>query len=101
MVDIYADIKDHFETVVGVTVNRGKGAQGMKIGKKMFAMFGGGELILYFPASKVTEIIESGDGRPHVLTNGMTMKTQVIIPVELKDRWIEFATEAMRLFDRK
>lgn len=101
MADIYAEIKDHFDTVEGVMVNRGKGAQGMRIGKKMFAMFGGGELILYLPPSRVTEIIELGEGKPHVLTNGMTMKNQVIIPVELKDRWIGFATEAKHAFIRK
>jgi len=73
----------------------------MKIGKKMFAMFGGGALILYFPPDRVLEIIGSGEGKPHVLTNGMTMKTQVVIPVECTDRWIEFAEEARRLFKRK
>ena len=99
--DIYADIKDHFDRVDGVNVNRGKGAQGMKIGKKMFAMFGGGALILYFPPDRVREIIAAGAGEPHVLSNGMTMKTQVVIPVAHKDRWIEFAEEARRLFNKK
>ena len=100
MSDIYDEIKAHFDKVEGVTVNHGKGAQGMKIGKKMFAMFGGGNLILYFPPDRVLELIESGEGQPHVLTNGMTMKTQVVIPAENKDRWIEFAEEAQQLFNR-
>ena len=101
MSDVYDEIKAHFDAIDEVTVNHGKGAQGMKIGKKMFAMFGGGNLILYFPPDRVLEIIASGEGEPHVLTNGMTMKTQVVIPVGNKDKWIEFAEEAQRLFNRK
>ena len=101
MSDIYDEIKNHFDHVEEVTVNHGKGAQGMKIGKKMFAMFGGGALILYFPPDRVREIVESGEGKPHVLNNGITMKTQVVIPVENRSRWIDFAEEAQRLFNRK
>lgn len=101
MSDIYDEIKDYFDQVEGVTVNHGKGAQGMKKGAKMFAMFGGGALILYFPPDRVQEIIGSGEGEPQVLTNGMVMKTQVVIPPENKDRWIEFAEESFRLFNKK
>lgn len=39
MTDPYAHVKAHFEKVAGVTVNAGRGAQGLKVGKKMFAMF--------------------------------------------------------------
>ncbi len=42
MTDPYASVKAHFEKVAGVTVNAGRGAQGLKVGKKMFAMFSKG-----------------------------------------------------------
>ena len=34
MTDPYASVKAHFEDVEGVTVNAGRGAQGLKVGKK-------------------------------------------------------------------
>jgi hypothetical protein len=36
MDDPYAELKEHFAGSDDVTVNSGKGAQGMKLGKKMF-----------------------------------------------------------------
>ena len=46
MSDSYAFVKTHFERVAGVTVNDGRGAQGLKVGGKMFAMFFKGRLLL-------------------------------------------------------
>ena len=39
MDDPYAELKAHFAGADDVTINSGKGSQGMKLGKKMFAMF--------------------------------------------------------------
>jgi len=101
MTDIYAAVKAHFETVSNVTVNQGKGAQGMKAGKKMFAMFSKGDLVLYFPKERVQELIASGAGKPHTLTNGFVMEKQVLILAKNSDRWIEYCTEARALFEKK
>ncbi len=53
MTDPYASIKARFEEVVGVTVNAGRGAQGLKVGAKMFAMFTKGDLPLKMPAERM------------------------------------------------
>lgn len=39
MNDPYAELRAHFNQVVGVEVTSGRGAQGIKQGGKMFAMF--------------------------------------------------------------
>ncbi len=49
--DVYASVKAHFEDFDGVIVNQGRRAQGLKVGKKMFAMFYKGDLLLLFPPS--------------------------------------------------
>ena len=51
MPDPYVELKEHFADVDGVVVNAGRGAQGMKVGKKMFAMFYKGDLLLTLPAA--------------------------------------------------
>ena len=86
MTDIYAAVKAHFETVSNVTVNQGKGAQGMKAGKKMFAMFSKGDLVLYFPKERVQELIASGEGKPHTLTSGFVMEKQVLTSLKYRER---------------
>ena len=60
MKDVYADLKQSFSDVENVTVNDGKGAQGIKHAGKMFAMFYKGDLTLKFSPERVTELIESG-----------------------------------------
>jgi hypothetical protein len=38
MTAAYASVKAHFEKVNDVTVNAGRGAQGLEVGKKMVAL---------------------------------------------------------------
>lgn len=61
MSDPFDEVKNHFNTVEGVTVNSGKGAQGLKLGKKMFVMFFKGQLIVMLPPERISELIESGE----------------------------------------
>ena len=46
MSDPYISVKEHFSNVAGVTVNTGRGSQGIKLGKKMFVMFYKGQLLV-------------------------------------------------------
>jgi hypothetical protein len=38
-VDPYVEVKNHFAHTDDVVVNSGRGAQGLKLGKRMFAMW--------------------------------------------------------------
>jgi hypothetical protein len=62
MTDPYASVKAHFRAVAGVDVSEGRGAQGLKIGTKMFAMFFKGDLLLTLPPDRVQALISTGRG---------------------------------------
>ncbi len=92
--DPYAAVKAHFERVEGVTVNSGRGAQGMKVGTKMFAMFGKGDLLLKMPPERVAALVAAGRGLPYDPGNGKVMKNYVLIPAAKKRSWIKLCEEA-------
>ncbi|MEZ4503339.1 MAG: hypothetical protein R3C39_11995 [Dehalococcoidia bacterium] len=96
--DPYAEIKAHFATVDGVTVNEGRGAQGMKIGSKMFAMFYKGDLLLTMPPARVEALIEAGQGLPYDPGTGSAMKNRVLVPASMQASWIALAEEAAAAF---
>ncbi len=94
MTDPYASVKAHFEDVAGVTVNAGRGAQGLKVGKKMFAMFFKGDLLLKMPPARVEALVSSGKGLPYDPGTGKVMKNCVLIPAARKRSWIRLCEEA-------
>ena len=94
MTDPYAAVKAHFAQVAGVTVNAGRGAQGLKVGAKMFAMFSKGDLLLKLPPDRVTALIDAGRGLPYDPGTGKVMKNYVLIPVAKKRSWINLCEEA-------
>ena len=94
--DPYAEVKAHFANVEGVVVNEGRGAQGMKVGGKMFAMFYKGELLLKFPPKRAAELIASGSALPHDPGTGKPMKDRVLIPASQKEHWITLCEESSR-----
>ena len=94
MIDPYAEVKAHFSIVEGVTVNTGRGAQGLKFGKKMFVMFHKGQLLVQFPPNRVSQLIESGQGLAHDPGTGKPMKNRVIIPHSRKETWIDLCEES-------
>jgi hypothetical protein len=49
MTDIYEEIKTHFSTDKDVTVLSGRGAQGIKLDKKLIVMFMKGNLLVKLP----------------------------------------------------
>jgi len=94
MTDPYASVKTHFEKVAGVTVNAGRGAQGLKVGKKMFAMFSKGDLLLKLPPERVEALIAAGRGLPYDPGTGKVMKNRLLIPAAKKRSWIKLCEEA-------
>lgn len=90
----YAELRAHFNQVDGVEVTSGRGAQGIKLGGKMFAMFHKGQLLLKLDPKRVAEVIASGDGLPHDPGTGKAMKNRVLIPDTKKELWIAYCEES-------
>ncbi len=94
--DAYAPLRAHFADMPGVTVNSGRGAQGIKFGTKMFIMFLKGDLLVKLPPARVTELIETGGGQGHDPGTGKIMKDRILIPVAQSDTWIALCEESKR-----
>ena len=96
MSDVYAEVKAHFADDPEVEVLKGRGAQGVKRGGKMFVMFMKGDLIVKLPEHRVSEVIEVGDGMPFDPGTGKPMKNRVLIPAGKSDTWIEYSEESKK-----
>ena len=96
MSDPYTHVKAHFSDVEDVTVNAGRGSQGLKLGKKMFAMFYKGQLIVMLSPDRVLELVDSGQGLPFDPGTGKFMKDRVLIPDSRQTTWIYFCEESRR-----
>lgn len=94
MSDPYAAVKAHFGNVDGVIVNSGRGAQGLKVGKRMFAMFYKGDLLLVLPPERVETLINEGIGLPYDPGTGKVMRNRVLIPAAKNRFWIKLCREA-------
>ncbi|MHA2060464.1 MAG: hypothetical protein ACW976_06780 [Candidatus Ranarchaeia archaeon] len=92
--DVYDEVKAHFSSVKDVVVLSGSGAQGLKYGKKLFAMFTKGAILIRLPPIRVNEVIASGEGLPHDPGTGTPMKNMVLIPAKNKALWIQMCEEA-------
>lgn len=96
MNDVYAKLKAHFANDPDVAVTGGKGAQGIKFGKKMFAMFYKGELTVQLSPERVQELIQSGKALPHDPGTGTPMKDRVLVPAAKKASWVKLCEESKR-----
>jgi hypothetical protein len=96
MSDVYTEVKAHFANDPEVEVLKGRGAQGIKRGGRLFIMFMKGNLVVTLPEQRVKEIIDMGDGLPFDPGTGKPMKNRVLIPAENSDKWIEYSTEAKK-----
>ena len=92
--DPYLELREHFTTDDSVTVNEGRGSQGIKFGKKMFVMFYKGDLIVQLSPERVGELIADGIGVPFDPGTGKPMKNRVLIPSARKDAWIDLCEES-------
>lgn len=96
MSDVYKELRTHFREVPGVAVAEGRGAQGLKLGKKMFAMFYKGELLLKLPPERVEALISSGRAKPHDPGTGTVMRDRALVPESEREQWFELCQEALR-----
>ena len=96
MIDVYREVKEHFSNVEDVIVNAGRGAQGMKLGKKMFAMFYKGQLVVMLSPARIAEVVASGEALPFDPGTGKPMKDRALIPDPKKESWISFCEESRR-----
>jgi len=94
MSDPYATVREHFSRLEGVVVTAGRGAQGIKLGGKMFAMFYKGQLLVKLDPERVSQVIASGDGLPYDPGTGKPMKNRVLIPDTNTDRWVAYCDES-------
>ena len=94
MSDPYEELRAHFASFDDVEVTSGRGAQGIKMGTKMFVMFHKGQLLVKLPPDRVIEVIASGDGQPHDPGTGTPMKNRVLIPDTKKSLWIAYCEES-------
>jgi hypothetical protein len=93
--DPYQSVRDHFRTVPEVEIAEGRGAQGLKLGKKMFAMFYKGELLVKLPPHRVNELVALGRARPYDPGTGTPMKDRALIPASEERSWIALCEEAL------
>ena len=67
--DVYQALRDHFADDSRVTVNSGKGAQGIKVKAKnkdkMVIMFSKGDLLLQMPPATIHELVGRKKGLPY------------------------------------
>ncbi len=98
MTDTYSDVKSFYENSDEVIVNSGKGAQGLKLGKKMFVMFYKGNLLAILSPERVIDLVDSGRGLSHDPGTGTVMKDRVVIPPEFKDLWIDICEESRKYY---
>lgn len=102
MTDIYDEVKSHFQNRDGVTVNEGRGAQGIKVpvkGKeKMIIMFSKGDLLVQYSPERTAEIIEQGTGNAYDPGTGKPMKDRVLFLAKDKEDWIGHCEESIGYF---
>jgi TfoX/Sxy family transcriptional regulator of competence genes len=70
------------------------GSTSIKTGGKMFAFFNKDRLVVKLPASRVTELVETGKGRPYDPGDGRIMREWVAVVSESAEDWLTLATEA-------
>jgi hypothetical protein len=95
---LFDSLCDEYAGVSAVTVPGGGGGFGsnaIKINKSIFAMLVDDRLVVKLPATRVTELISSGDGVPFDAGKGKPMKEWVGLTVD-DDICRELVAEAMR-----
>jgi len=101
MDDIYASLRKEFSKIADVEVASGKGAQGIKYNKKMFAMFYKGDLTLQFSPAKVDDLISKGVALPHDPGTGKPLKDRVLVPATNKKHWLKLCKESLKYVKSK
>ena len=97
--DVYQALRDHFADDSRVTVNAGKGAQGIKVKvknkNKMIIMFSKGDLLLQMPPATIQELIGRKRGLPCEVRPGWVLKDRILIPAAKKRSWKSLCERAI------
>ena len=97
--DVYQALKDHFAGDSRVTVNAGKGAQGIKVKvknkDKMIIMFSKGDLLMQMPPATIQALIGRNKGLPYEVSPGRVMKDRILIPASKKRSWKSLCERAI------
>ena len=97
--DVYQALRDHFAGDSRVTVNAGRGAQGIKVRVKnkdtMIIMFSKGDLLLQMPPAAIHELIGRNRGLPYEVSPGRVMKDRILIPASRKRSWKSLCERAI------
>ena len=99
--DVYSEVKLHFAIDETVEVNEGRGAQGIKFGKKMFIMFLKGDLLIQLSPDRVDELVAAGEAQSYDPGTGNPMKDRVLVPAVKRDTWITLSEESKQYVQSK
>ena len=98
--DVYQTLKNHFADDPRVTVNAGKGAQGIKVKvknkNKMIIMFSKGDLLLQMPPATIEELVGKDKGLLYEVSPGRVMKDRIVIPASKKRSWKSLCERAIK-----
>lgn len=97
------DVDDLFRELAGlflgdpdVTEGTGFGkSKGLRVGRKIFAIFGPAGLTVKLPKAQVDELVAAGWGTHFDPGHGRLMKEWVTLPAEHHELWPQLAAEAL------
>ena len=102
MSEIYDEVKAHFRDRAGVTVNEGRGAQGIKVAvrgkQKMIIMFSKGDLLVQYSPQRTQQLIAQKAGLAYDPGTGKPMKDRVLFLARDKKHWIDYCEESIAYF---
>jgi hypothetical protein len=101
MADVYAEVAHHFQGPGSVTVNTGRGAQGIKIAvkgkEKMIIMFSKGDLLVQFSPERTAELISLKVGLAYD-PGTKTDERSRLVPGKEQGYWITYREESIGYF---
>ena len=96
--DRFDDLVTELLGIEGVTppgTSKGFGRSALRYEGKIFAMFVRGRLVLKLPATRVTALVDDGEGVPFDANKGTPMKEWLNLDPASKLDWADLASEAL------
>jgi TfoX/Sxy family transcriptional regulator of competence genes len=91
----FAAVIDALSSEPGVTKGRMFGSDGLKVGKRVFAMEVKGKLVVKVSLDRASELRDAGVAEPFDPGHGRPMKQWVAIAPRAKVDWIRLSREAL------
>src|SRR4029077_1142308 len=98
MEERFRDLVDELARRDGVSLGsarRGFGSGALQVDGRIFAMVSQGRLVLKLPASRVADLLASGEGMAFDAGKGRPMKEWVAIADGTREHWLALAGEAL------